>query len=318
MAKIFKNDFSWSYSRHGTFKSCLRRYYLCYYGSWGGWEAGAPPATRETYIQKKLTTLPMWLGSVVHGAAESALKGLMESRPLGPEKLLARTLQQARNEIQDSERGGWRQSPSRVTAFQEHYYQESVEPAAFEAQVQEIGRQVGVLADTPVYRRLVEVPTKLREVERLASMDIDGVPVWVKLDALVDDGRGGSVVIDWKTGASHERESISTQLGIYGLYCEKVFGVPPERITTMHVNLRSGTQERHPVDREVLQGARAFILESAREMRALLSDARENQARIEEFPMLPEGSRSCGRCPFRRTCGREQADPQPQYQDNNP
>jgi hypothetical protein len=38
------NTFSWSYSRHGMFSECLRKYWLSYYGSWGGWGRGAERA----------------------------------------------------------------------------------------------------------------------------------------------------------------------------------------------------------------------------------------------------------------------------------
>ena len=39
--KEFKNQFSWSFSRHNSFETCKRKYYYSYYGCWGGWDKNA-------------------------------------------------------------------------------------------------------------------------------------------------------------------------------------------------------------------------------------------------------------------------------------
>ena len=44
------NEFSWSRSRDSTFQDCRRKYFYHYYGSWGGWEAGATPEVRRLYV----------------------------------------------------------------------------------------------------------------------------------------------------------------------------------------------------------------------------------------------------------------------------
>src|SRR5690606_9490976 len=67
MAKL-ENRFSWSKSRHEKFEACLRQYYYQYYGSWGGWERGAPAEPRELYMLKKLTIRHAWSGTAVHDA----------------------------------------------------------------------------------------------------------------------------------------------------------------------------------------------------------------------------------------------------------
>ena len=76
MGGVFKNEFSWSWSRRSTFESCLRKYYYQHYGFWGGWNTSASPETRELYIQKKLLTRAQWMGIVVHEAAEWTLKSV--------------------------------------------------------------------------------------------------------------------------------------------------------------------------------------------------------------------------------------------------
>ena len=56
------------------------------------------------------------------------------------------------------------------------------------------------------------------EVEELRQIQVDDIPVWVSLDALVRDGKGGFVIVDWKTGKNHTTEKVAGQLGIYALY----------------------------------------------------------------------------------------------------
>jgi hypothetical protein len=298
------NTFSWSHSRRGCFEACLRQYWLCYYGSWGGWERDAAPAVREAYVQKKLTTRALWIGTVVHDLAEAALSDLQAGRRPDPAWHQRRALERARRDLADSAAGRWRAQPSRVCAFQEHYYGVDVPAEVWEEALAVIAQQAASFFGDPVVRRLHQVPERLIEVEKLAQVAVGGVPVWVKLDALVADGRGGAVVVDWKTGAGHQDEVIAAQLGVYGLYCTLVHGFPPDRIVAMQVNLRHGERTQHPVDAEVQAHTREQIQASAADMRARLVDPEGNRAREEDFPGLPEGDPACGSCAYRRSCGR--------------
>ncbi|MBN1335682.1 MAG: PD-(D/E)XK nuclease family protein [Deltaproteobacteria bacterium] len=307
MAEL-RNTFSWSHSRRGVFETCLRRYFLVYYGSWGGWEATAPPAVREAWIQKRLTTLPMWIGTLVHEAAEEALKALCHGRPVVPDTLLARSRARAAHQVQESASGAALRASGKATVFQEHYYREPIPDGAWDAAIEEVGRQIRTFLADPVYLRLCQVPDRLMEVESLEQVDVEGVPVWVKLDALVSDGRGGCVIVDWKTGAAHDSDAIGEQLGVYGLYCQIHHGIPPSDLVAMHVNLRYGTRAQHRVDDQTLEATRRTIATSACAMRSLLEDPSRNVASRERFPMLPLGDPTCRGCPFRRTCGRETSD----------
>ncbi len=58
------------------FDSCLRRYYFHYYLSWGGWERQAPRIAREAFRLKRLTSLPLWRGQLVHYIATKVLASL--------------------------------------------------------------------------------------------------------------------------------------------------------------------------------------------------------------------------------------------------
>jgi hypothetical protein len=299
------NTFSWSHSRRGTFDACPRQYWLTYYGSWGGWSPDAEPEVRQAYTEKKLTTRAMWIGTVVHDMAEGVLKDLQSGRRPSPDYHIRHAMNRARRDIRDSEGGRWREWPSRVCAFQDHYYEQPVASAQWDEALAVIERQVQGFFEQPTVRRLHQVPERLMEVEELSQVDVGDVPVWVKLDALVSDGQGGAVVIDWKTGAHHQTEVVAAQLGVYGLYCTMRHEIPADRIIAMHVNLRTGEHTQHPIDAAILDAAMADIQASAEAMRAKLVDVPGNVADRADFPMLPEGDARCAGCQFRRSCGRE-------------
>ena len=202
---------------------------------------------------------------------------------------------------------------ARVEEVVDHYYELGTTREEWDASQAEIARQVGGLFDNPVFLRLTRVPGRIEEVERLAQVLVGDVPVWVSLDVLVRDGEGGLVIIDWKTGAAHDPETVSRQLGVYGVYVmDRYFGIratqqtkrPVGQLKAMYANLRENTFSVYGVDEEGLAATTAAILESAALMREKLTDVPDNSALEEDFPMVDEGSEHCLRCPFRRTCGR--------------
>ena len=298
-----ENEFSWSWTRHGVFQECKRRYWLQYYGSWGGWERDADERVRTLYIQKNLTTPAMWLGTCVHEGAEWALGELQRGRFPSEEQVARRVLGKARRDIADSREGAYIQAPKRRCGFAGHYYGESGFEDGWDETLSEMERQVGNLFTNPIYARITHVPDRIREVEKFHRFPYRGVPVWAVMDVLMADGRGGLVIIDWKTGKSHDPEGVKRQLGVYGIYAEQVLKVGPASLRTVHVDLRENEFHTHEVTREHLDETGELLVESAAEMRALTSGA--NVAEEESFPKLEEGHWRCRRCNFRRDCGRE-------------
>lgn len=311
MAEL-KNEFSWSWSRHRAFETCRRQYWLQHYGFWGGWEAEAP--SREIYIQKRLNSRPQWIGLVVHEAAEWVLGQVRRGHYPPPDRVVERFRRHAQRMIDDSSRGLYRIKPKRAPGFVDHYYDLGTTAEEWDAACAEIGRQIRGLFENPVFLRLTRVPGRIEEVEQLAQVLVGDVPVWVSLDVLVRDGEGGLVIIDWKTGAAHDPDTVSRQLGVYGVYVmDRYFGIratqdtkrPVGQLKTMYANLRENTFAVYGIDEAGLRTTTETILESAAAMRAQLADAAENTANEADFPMVPEGSKACAWCPFRRTCGRE-------------
>lgn len=309
-----QNELVWSHSRGRALHGCRRAYWFNYYGSWGGWDAAAPEEARQAYVQKKLTSRAMWTGTVVHGVAEQGLKRAMEDAdrrlptsdwPLEAMRRFART--RAEEDIAGSKSGRWLRRPSKLTGFAEHYYDLPVGEAEWAAALAEIDRQVTNLAENRIYKRLRVAASRIREVEELRRFPVGDAEVYLAVDALVGDGSGGVVIIDWKTGDNHDDAEIGAQLGIYGLYATQELGVPEDRIIAMHVNIRHGTETRHPVGPAEIEAARQAVATGIADMRGALVDVPNNIARKEDFPALAEGADRCRWCNFRRVCGRERA-----------
>ena len=71
-----RNRFGWSISRESMFETCRRRYYFHYYLSWNGWNARAPAIAREAFKLKRLVSLPLWRGQLVHYIASKVLQSM--------------------------------------------------------------------------------------------------------------------------------------------------------------------------------------------------------------------------------------------------
>jgi hypothetical protein len=269
------------------------------------------PDVRELYIQKKLQSRAQWLGIHIHEAAEWVLKSVRQGRYPAPQVVVDRTLERANRQIEASLQARYRNNPKAWPGFLEHYYGgKSDEP--WPPLTTEMARQVMGLFDNPVFLRLTRVPERIREVEELAQIQIEGIPVWVSLDVLVEDDRGGLVIVDWKTGQDHASSKVAAQLGVYGVYVNQRYlaqqplrADPTSPIKAMYVNTRHNTFETFEVNEEAIQAAKRTIVGSAKTMMEPLSDVNENIAIKADFPCIPEGSEACRRCVYRRSCGRE-------------
>lgn len=306
----FRNEFTWSWSRHRTFERCSREYWLQYYGSWGGWLQSASTEVRDIYVQKKLTSRPAWIGILIHEAAEWVIKQCLDGESPDPAQLVQRYRRKALQQIKDSETGLYRYSPTRHVGFIEHYYPDTPSFEPWEESVDEIARQLTELEHNRVFQRVLSVLSQVREVEELKQLQIGDVKAWVSIDVLVGDETGGFTIVDWKTGKAHTDDSVSAQLGVYALYVLKTYlpGVPESeglgRINTLFANLRRGEHKVWSLTVDDLEKTRRLIKTSAEAMRSRLDDIPGNIASKERFPQIPEGSEACGYCRFRGTCGR--------------
>lgn len=304
MADI-QNELTWSKSRHEKLKECPRAYYLHYYGSWGGWDAAAPPAVRELYVLKQLSSRWQWAGSLVHDAVEKTLLRVKRGGPLRPvDDLVEQTRRRARAQWATSREKGYWRSPKENPGLLEHEYAEPVADAEWKRiWLDVVEGSLRALYASEVFRVIQEVPRdRWLTVDELDSFVFEGTKVWVAIDFAYRDDRGHVHVLDWKTGGQRDVDQV--QVGIYALYAQQKWQVPAAEVTGGLVYLKGGaTRVDVPVDELALERCRQVMRGSIAEMRERLDDPAENTASMSRFPM-PETRERCGRCPFRRPCGR--------------
>lgn len=308
-----KNEFSWSKSRDAAFQECRRAYFLAHYGSWGGWNSNAPAEVRELYRMKNLSSRPAWMGIVVHEVAERAVRSLRQGEFWPLDTALHETEQRLRTELElsqnDANRKGirpwWNGKRVKFGGLVEHYYRLPLPDDVFEESIQTALQCVKNFYQSTPFRRLQSLPPEdILSVEDLLHFYVGDVKVWVKLDLAVRGKEGGVVIVDWKTGLSHQADDIALQLGIYGLFGMQLWQLPPDQISGFDVNLRDNATRKHQIDASSLESVSTYIQDSAQAMRALLVDVEQNIATIEQFEMT-EDLNTCARCRFRRACGRE-------------
>lgn len=295
--KPLQNEFSWSKSRHGKLEECPRQYFFHYYGSWGGWERGAPPETKELYTLKKLTGRHAWNGSAVHDAIGRILTMVRDGFPVEPDALIDQVRAAMRAQFRESREKSYR--VRKAFGLVEHEYDEAIPDEEWRAGWELVeaclrsffsSRWLEIARGLPADRWL--------PIDELGSFDHDGTKIYAAPDfAFRTDG--GVVVVDWKTG--RQRESDREQLLGYAMYARSTWDVPIAKVECRVVYLPSLEEVQVPVDDGTIDAFAARMSESIAAMRGLLADPDRNVATIDSFPRTTDAG-ACARCVFRRPC----------------
>jgi PD-(D/E)XK nuclease superfamily protein len=295
-----KNEFSWSRSRDGTFQECRRRYFLHYYGSWGGWDAGATPDVRQLYVLKQLQSRQQWAGRTVHDAIEMALHAFADGRDLPVEPFIADIIQRMRGEWRGSNTGRYRDEPKSLGLF-EHEYHVAITREGWQVLSRNVGTCLRNFFRLPLLATIRRTPPEHWSIEHWSKMfDFEGTPVWIAPDFGFWTDEGRLALVDWKTGGSRP-DAAAFQLGCYALYAREVLGVPPAKVDLLEVNLREPDVTQHRWDDERLASVREQVRLSVRAMKAYLADAEANVAVVSDFERT-EDLRICRWCNFRLVC----------------
>ena len=294
------NEFSWSRSRDATFQDCRRKYYLHYYGAWGGWAADAAAVVRLLYVLKQLASRQMWGGRVVHDAIEMALHVYQQGRDVPVEPFVADVIERMRGEWRSSRAGRYRDSPKTLALF-EHEYAVDLKPEAWQALSRNVSTCLRNFFRLPLLAEVRKTAPEHWSIEHWSKVfDFEGTPVWSAPDFGFWNDAGRLTLVDWKTGAS-DADATAFQLGCYALYAREVLGVPAAQVVLLEVNLREPTVTPLAWDDGRLEAIREQLRLSIRSMRAYLAEPAANVARQEDFERTEE-LRICRWCNFRRVC----------------
>ena len=299
MAEL-QNRFTWSRSRAGMFDTCHYRYYLNYYGSWGGWSWNADPRNRRIYILKQLQSRWMWAGTLVHDSIERVLHTLRAGESVNPEQVIEWTIQKMRQDFVSSRGEGYLQKP-KTCALDEHHYADEHGQIDWVIVREHVSTCLQNFFSSPYFELAQHLEAEQwLSIEEMDSFDLNGTTVWAIPDFAYRDSDGKIWIIDWKTGRSFGTPD-PIQLACYALYASGRWDAPPESIHTVEYNLAHGKGHHSQITPAVLDEVHSEIEASVGAMKELLDDPDENRASAERFnPTADEGS--CSRCKFREIC----------------
>ncbi len=298
------NQLTWSVSRHQLFRTCERAYFYQYYGSWGGWEDHAPQRTRQLYVLKNIRSLPMWGGSIVHEViAEALTRFARTGATIKTGELQARGRQKLRSGWIEAVRGEWRRRPKKTNLLELYYGNGKNLPAEDTERIKErVYSCLQAFAESAVLREIQTVPyVNWKPVDALDSFSLDGLKVWCAIDFACIGPDGNLRIVDWKTGRE-DPSSLETQLACYALFAQQAWYAPLDGMRLEGVFLGDAARvSEYPIRPELLVATKDLIVSSAADMRAKLTNVRNNEAREADFPCC-ESPAVCRRCNYREVC----------------
>ena len=318
------NEFGWSVSRESMFDSCMRRYYFHYYLSWGGWERRAPRIAQEAFRLKRLTSLPLWRGQLVHYIATKVLASLRAKGRIPPLEDVSRyTLERFETQLEFSRSGRYRTEPKKKggrlnidwLALFEHEYGREIPAEKLEKTRQECLDGMKGLLESDILAKIAETDTDGWAIENIDMaefaqvFDFEGARVFAKTDFMYRGLDGAFNIVDWKTfsgksaGSSGEGKA-RVQLGVYGYYAASILGEQLDRIRLLEVNLLDrGATVEYSISNEDLEEFYRHIRAGIDKLSSVLSggDISRNEAGPPElFPKVDNGL--CPYCNFYRIC----------------
>lgn len=331
MGKRLTNEFSWSFSRHGTFSECQKKYWYTYYGSWEGWpktpydsRQSVDPLAAHLYTLKQIKHLPMFLGTCVHETIEEALKARQHTSPRAPlviDALIQSAKERFLKGIEGSKNELWRQSPKKYANLFEHYFRPSkdIDPITPEIQEESLKKIATCLtnwAESPIVKMAMDSRARFVSIEELSDLRLQGrYKIWIVIDFAMKwqgkDGNESIILFDWKTG--DESEKTEEQLYSYALYANRMLGAPLDRIilSPFYLGLNKytkiGYQQEKPLEEARLKLVEEKMIQSCDAMSAHLDTLTPQAGALPPDPRLfpyTENRGLCPRCPFKDLCAK--------------
>ncbi|UCF05690.1 MAG: PD-(D/E)XK nuclease family protein [bacterium] len=323
----FRNRFGWSLSRQALFEECRRRYFFHYYLSWGGWQKNAPVIVREAFKLKRLITLPLWRGQLVHYVTSKVLKSMkVKGRIPERDEVLRYTAKRFLRQLEFSSARRYLAEPKKRggrlnidwLGLIEHEYGRPLETERIERTRQECMQAVEGLFESSIIDRIQETDASSWEIEDLdhaefsQSFPYEGVTVYMKTDFIFSERDGTFNIVDWKTNRPPDRtggemrhdRTARIQLGLYGYHAAIIRGIPVELIRLYEVNLlEGGTATEYTITEEDITLFDEYIRSGISLLSSVLvgGDTERNESCApDHFPPIENGI--CSTCNFFRIC----------------
>ena len=291
--------FEWSLARHGTFQTCLRRYWFAYYGAWGGWRPDAPAPAPALFRLKRLATRTQWADRHVR----NALAALFPADP-GTDPA-ARELDLMRAEFRDSRTGAPVPPKAPFSGLFEHEYGIEVPPAEWKDLADRIPRAVAAFRDSPAGRRLAALPPgAFLPCGPRDTFLLDGLAVRETPDLAAREG-DTLLLLDWDS-ADLPPADRRLRLGIGLLFALDRWSPDPARVRALSCDPMTGETADFSFTDADLETIRGFVRDSADEMLFPLEDPERNLPGPPDAFDCTADPAPCSTCPFLRLCPRWQ------------
>lgn len=299
--------FSWSFSRHKALANCARKYGYDYYFSHNGWLSyNVEPFHQQVYRLKKLQSMPILFGQIVHHLIEQTILDYVQTRKL---PTVAELVNRARGQLNaafiDSTRHRelWAQKPNKYYMMQEIYYNgklDSLVVADYKERMQTIFENF-IGSETFQHITASKGALRIGEPEQFRTMKIDDIQVFVVMDFhYFDEDANKWVIIDWKTGGASDDDR--QQLALYAYYVQQKYNVPLENIEVYNEYLKTGHRKKYMLTQFDIENIMHTFKRSVLEMKKYQADILTNEpVDFEDFEQTSE-KWQCLNCNYKEMC----------------
>lgn len=294
MIQIKRFDYTpilgWSATRFDTFSRCKRQYYYQYYGKYDK-EFGKD----RIEPLKKLTSIPLEIGSIVHDTVAAVLRRLLKSnKEINEERFKDFVKRKAEQACQNKR------------FFEVYYAQiEGIEP---EDLLSDIDQYLVTFLKSHRFEWIRENALTspndwIIEPPGYGESRIETMKVYCKVDFLFKLADAFHI-LEWKTGKRDEKRHMKQLLG-YSTWAAFHLGAPINDIEAILAYLKAPYDEVciYPSHDDIEKFAEQVRLETE-DMYHYCSDIDENIPRDKsEFPLISE-SVFCSYCNYKELCGR--------------
>lgn len=299
--------FSWSFSRHKALASCARKYGYDYYFSHNGWLSyNVEPMHQQVYRLKKLQSLPILFGQIVHQLIEQTILDYLQT---GEVPTVAELVNRARGQLNaafiDSTRHRdlWTQKPNKYYMMQEVYYDGQLDPIIVADYKERMYSIFEKFLHSETFLQLISSKETLRigEPEQFRSIQIDEIQVFVVMDFhYFDEMADKWVIVDWKTGG--ESDDDRQQLALYAYYVQEKYRVPLENIEVYNEYLKTGQRKKYVLTHFDIENTLHTFKRSVIEMKKYQADILTNEPiDCGDFERTSE-EWQCVRCNYKELC----------------
>jgi hypothetical protein len=286
----------WSVSSHHEFRTCQRKYF---FSRIAARHNATDELRRAVYNRKRLQTVPLWRGSLLHQILDGNAVPIARNDPGALETALQLVTERVEAQFEFSLQRRYRSEIKSAAgieyaALKAHEDGEPLpgEPEATKNALCDALRNLATLEPLKQYLRSGFVRTEFQLRASEGSVSVVG-----RADAFA--ARSDVTIIDWKlnpTGSLKARR----QLEVYGWIAAHT---ERRAITLVEANLARGEIQVWPLTQERLEAAGDLVLESIDQIGALFGDHRYDEGILFDLDYAKSPG-SCALCPYRALCGR--------------